>query len=423
MDDTGPAPAPRYSPGARYGLFLLFVVALFNYIDRSIVAILQEPIKRDLQLSDTQLGLLTGLSFALVYATMALPIARLADRVNRKRLIALALAIWSAATAASGLARNFPTLVALRMGVAFGEAGSVPASHSMISDYYPLGRRGTALALWGLANPFGTMMGFAFGGLLAQELGWRQAFLIFGVMGLAFAPVVLTAREPVRGAFDHDPAPEGMTLGATIAWLARNPAFRWLLVGAVAHAFIIHLLHAWNAPFFARVYAMPIGEVALFLALATGIAGGAGQFLGGYLGDRLAVRSVAWYMRLPAMASVLLLPITLVQYLAPDRTLSMVTGAAGLFLIAIFYAPVVAAAQSIVPPRMRAFTSAVLVLCTNLLGLSLGPVLAGALSDWLVPTHGDQSLRYALAALMPMSALAAFGFVRAAHHMRALRIG
>jgi len=408
------------APGARYGLAILFAVALFNYIDRSIVAILQEPIKRDLGLSDTQLGLLTGLSFALVYATMALPIARIADRVNRKKLIAIALAIWSGATALSGLARNFPTLVALRMGVAFGEAGSVPASHSMISDYFPLGRRGTALALWGLSNPLGTMLGFAFGGMLADALSWREAFLIFGVAGLAFAPIVLTAREPVRGTFDHGASTDRMAFRDTVAFLWRTKAFRYLLVGGVAHAFIIHLLHSWNAPFYVRVFDLPIREVALFLALSTGLAGGMGQFLGGWLGDRLAGDTTAWYMRLPAIASALLLPVTLVQYLAPGRTLSMVMGASSLFLIAIFYAPVVAAAQTVVPPRMRAFTSAVLVLCTNLLGLSLAPVLAGAISDYLDPIYGDQSLRYALAILMPMSALAVFGFVKAAQHMRAM---
>ena len=231
---------PRFERNARFGLAMLFVVALFNYIDRSIISILQEPLKADLHLSDTQLGALTGLSFALLYTTLALPIARLADRVNRKRLIAAALAIWSTATGCCGLANSFGVLVLFRMGVAFGEAGVVPASHSMISDYFPPRKRGTALALWGLSNPFGTMLGFAAGGWITAAMSWRQAFLVFGVLGVALAPVVLLMKEPRRGGTDPvqplDEAEGPLPFGEVVARLWRLRAFRCLARGGGAPA-------------------------------------------------------------------------------------------------------------------------------------------------------------------------------------------
>jgi MFS family permease len=405
----------RYS---RYGLAMLFLVALFNYIDRSIIAILQEPLKADLKLSDTQLGALTGLSFALLYTTLALPIARLADVWNRKRLIAVALAIWSTATAACGLANGFGTLVALRMGVAFGEAGCVPASHSMIADYFPLRQRATALAIWGLSNPFGTMLGFAAGGWITQAMSWREAFLVFGIAGLVLAPLVLTAREPVRGTFDeHKDARLRVPLKEALSRLWSLKAFRFLAAGGAAHAFVVFAAHNWNAPFYGRVHGMPIGQVALFLALAIGLGGGLGQFVGGNLCDRLGRRDRRWYMWLPALASALLIPVSLAVYLVDDTRVSMAFGVVQMVLLNIWFAPIVATAQMLVPSQMRAFTSAMLVLIVNILGLSLGPLLTGMISDALQPTLGAQSLRYAILASQVMSVVAALCFFRSGQHL------
>lgn len=403
---------------SRYGLAMLFVVALFNYIDRSIISILQDPLKADLGLSDTQLGALTGLSFALLYTTMALPIARLADVWNRKRLIAGALAIWSAATAACGLSNNFATLVAFRMGVAFGEAGCVPASHSLIADYFPLRQRATALALWGLSNPFGTMLGFAAGGWITQVLSWREAFLVFGIAGVCLAPFVLTMKEPKRGVFDHHtetrvqvPLREALS----ILWGLR--AFRFLAAGGAAHAFLVFAAHNWNAPFYGRVHEMPIGQVALFLALAFGIGGGLGQFVGGWMCDRLGRVDRRWYMWLPALASAALIPISLATYLSDDLRISMAFGVVQAILLNIWFAPIVATAQMLVPPQIRAFTSAMLVLIVNILGLGLGPLLTGMLSDALQPAFGADSLRYAILASVGMSVVAALCFFRSGQHL------
>jgi predicted MFS family arabinose efflux permease len=403
---------------SRFGLAMLFVVALFNYIDRSIIAILQEPLKADLRLSDTQLGALTGLSFALLYTTMALPIARLADVWNRKRLIAGALAIWSAATAACGLANNFATLVALRMGVAFGEAGCVPASHSLIADYFPLRKRATALALWGLSNPFGTMLGFAAGGWITQALSWREAFMMFGVAGVLLAPAVLTIKEPKRGRFDdHADARTKVPLREAVATLWRLKAFRFLAAGGAAHAFVVFAAQNWNAPFYGRVHGMPITQVALFLALAIGLGGGVGQFVGGWMADRIGRRDRRWYMWLPALASALLIPVSLGVYLIGDTQASMGFAVVEAVLLNVWFAPIVATAQMLVAPQMRAFTSAMLVLIVNVLGLSLGPLLTGMISDALQPTFGAESLRYAILASMGMSVVAAACFFRSGQHL------
>lgn len=414
-----PASAPVSAGTARFGLAMLFVVALFNYIDRSIISILQEPLKADLGLSDTQLGMLTGLSFAILYTTLALPIAWLADRVNRKRLITAALAIWSAATACCGLATNFGTLVAFRMGVAFGEAGCVPASHSMISDYYPVKKRGTALALWGLSSPFGTMLGFAAGGFITAAMSWREAFLLFGIAGLVLAPFVLLMREPPRGRFDtNEEKTGGLPMKVVLSTLWGSRAFRFLVLGGAAHAFVVHTVGNWSAPFYGRTHDMPITEVAAYLALAFGLGGGIGQFAGGYLIDKLGRKDKRWYMWVPALASLLTVPTALAQFLVADPVLSMVIGVIPAILLHVWFAPIVATAHNLVDPRMRAFTSATLVLFTNILGLGLGPMLTGAISDAFVPSFGDDSLRYALCIVLFVGVLAALLFARSAHHLK-----
>jgi predicted MFS family arabinose efflux permease len=406
------------------GLGVLFTIAVFNYVDRTIIAILQEDLRTDLGLSDTQLGALTGLSFALLYTTLALPIARLADRMNRKVLISIALAVWSAATAACGVANNFATLVAFRMGVALGEAGCVPASHSMLADYFPPRQRGTALALWGLSNPLGLLLGFGFGGWVVHALGWREAFLVFGLTGVALAPIAfLVMREPKRGRFESPVAgtaesAQVLPLKKALSILWESRAFRCLAAGGAAHAYVLFVIHNWSSPYYERVLGFAKIDVGLYLALAFGIGGGIGQFFGGFLADRLALRDKRWLMWLPALASGLLLPFGLLQFLAANPALAMAAGVASATLLTVFFAPIVATAQFLVPPQMRAFTSAMLVLTVNIFGLSLGPILTGVVSDTLRPTMGIDSLRYAIAVMLPVTILAMLLFLRAAHHLK-----
>jgi MFS family permease len=247
------APPPTFpATSRRVMLVMLGLVSMFNYIDRTVLSVLQEPIKRELGLSDAQLGLLTGLAFALFYATLSLPIARLADRLNRRNIIAASLTMWSAMTALSGLAAGFASLVTFRIGVALGEAGSVPASHSIIADYYPPEKRVTALALWGLGLPAGIMVGYASGGWIAATLGWRLAFAVVGGAGLVLAPlVVLLVKEPLRGAFASAPqaASERISLGEALATLWKLRTYRYMLIGTTLHAFAQYAMMSWTAPF------------------------------------------------------------------------------------------------------------------------------------------------------------------------------
>lgn len=388
-------------------LIMLGLVSMFNYIDRTVLSILQEPIKQELGLSDGQLGLLTGFAFALFYATLSLPIARLADRLNRRNIIAASLATWSGMTALSGLATGFGSLVVFRIGVALGEAGSVPASHSIIADYYPPEKRVTALALWGLALPAGIMLGYASGGWLAAALGWRLAFAVVGIAGLLLAPfVVWLVKEPVRtgagGVAATGPAPP---LKIALATLWRLRTYRYMLAGATLHAFAQYAMMSWSAPFYMRVHRMPLAEVASWLALMNGLGGGIGIYLGGWLSDRAGARNPAARVWVSAAAMLLMVPAALAQFLLPSLTASLMFGFVATMLMFFYYGPIVGVPQSIVPPRMRALTSAVTLLIFNLFGLGLGPAVTGFLSDLLASSGGmqDMSLRYALATVVLFS--------------------
>jgi predicted MFS family arabinose efflux permease len=412
-------------PGGRTALILLMLVSMFNYVDRTILSILQEPVKADLGLSDTQLGLLTGLAFALLYATLSLPIARLADRFNRRNIITAALATWSGMTMLCGAAGSFLSLFIFRVGVAVGEAGSVPASHSIIADYFPPARRATALATWGLALPAGLMFGYAAGGWIATALGWRLAFAVIGGTGLLLAPIFLwMVREPQRR-FGKVQLPadaaETVPMREALAILWRLRTYRYMLAGATLHAFAQYALMNWTAPFYLRVHELSLAQVASMLALVNGLGGGIGIYLGGWLSDRLGARRPAARVWLSAVAMLLMVPFTLGQLLAGSTTISIALAFASTTLMFFYYGPIVAVPQSLVAPRMRALTSAVTLLVFNLFGLGLGPLVVGMLSDALAPMLAlpETSLRYALAASLLFSALGGLLVLAASRHYRA----
>lgn len=404
--------------GQRYILSLLFAVSTFNYIDRTIISILQVPIKKDLNLTDTELGLLTGLSFALFYTTLSLPIARWADRAVRKRIIAGALSVWSLMTALTGLANSFTTLVLLRIGVAAGEAGSIPASHSMIADLYSPKKRATALAVLGISLPVGMMLGFVSAGFLADKLGWRTSFALIGGIGLLIAPFVLwTIREPVRGRFDfvsHDPQ-ERESLFQAIRQLWHIRSYRFLIGGAALHAYGYYSIMNWSAPFYVRAHGLSLSEVSYYLALANGIAGGIGMYLGGWLSDRLGQFDVRLRVRLLAFAQLIFVPLAIGQYMVESTTLSLSIGVAAFAMLPFYYGPVIAIPQMLVTPSMRALTSAVTLLVVNLFGLGLGPALTGLISDMLVSNYGmvQDSLRYAISSAVMVSLIAAIMYWQA----------
>jgi len=401
----------------RLALFALFLVSAFNYVDRTILSILQIPIKTELKLSDGQLGALTGLAFALFYATLSLPIARLADRYNRRWIIVISLALWSAMTAMCGMAMGFASLLFLRIGVAIGEAGSVPASVSLIADYYPPLRRATALSTWGLALPAGLMAGYAATGWLAGAVGWRLAFAIVGGTGLLLAPCVLAMlAEPGRGRYDP-PTPAAATtvpIGTALMLLWRTQAFRYVVIAGMLHGFSQYSMMTWNAPFFVRSHGLSLGQVSSLMALLSGVAGAVGMYASGWIADRLALRDARWRVWIMAIAVGLTLPCALIQYLVPSVTVSIIAATFAAALMIAYYGPILATTQSAVSPTMRAFSNAVLLLVFNLFGLGLGPWTTGLLSDVLTAWLGHDALRYALSIALLPSGLAALLFLYAA---------
>lgn len=403
-------------------LFVLMLVSIFSYLDRTILSILQVPIKKELGLSDGQLGLLTGLAFALFYATLAVPIARVADRSNRKLLIVASLAVWSLMTALSGLATGFATLVFFRIGVALGEAGSIPASHTILADYFRPDKRATALAVWGLALPIGVMLGYLSGGWLAQAIDWRAAFAIVGGAGLVLAPIVLVMlREPQRGR--HDAV---ASLGApsppwreALVILARLKSFRMMLLGGSLNNFVLSVVLAWSAPFYTRLHGLTLGQVASALALLTGIGGAVGIFAGGWLTDRIGRSNASLRPRAVGFALAMVTPLGLIQYLVPSVTLSIGSGALVVMLLFFYYAPIIALSHAVVSPSMRAFTSSIILLSVNIVGLGLGPWLTGVLSDALKAEFGPAAIRYAVAAVMVLGLGAGLCFLAAARSYNA----
>lgn len=404
-------------------LFALFLVSTFNYIDRTILSILQIPIKTELGLSDAQMGALTGLSFALFYATLSLPVARLADRMSRRFLVAASLAIWSAMTGLSGLAIGFGTLVFFRIGVAIGESGSVPASVSLLADYYPPARRATAMSAWGLALPVGMMLGYSVTGWLAATVGWRLSFAIIGMAGLLLAPLALALiKEPPRGRFEAaGTRTETVPVRAALTFLWQEKAFRYVVLATMLHGFSQYAMMTWNAPFFTRNHGLSLQNVSLLMAMLSGAGGAVGMFLGGFLADRLAVRDQRWRVWIMALAVGTTVPVALAQYLVASTGLSIAMAAISSLLMIAYYGPVLAVTQSLVPAHMRAFSNAVLLLIFNLFGLGLGPWCTGMLSDLLVRQFGagDNGLRYALSLSLISSVVGAMLFVYAARLYRA----
>jgi MFS family permease len=428
MDETlstrpATSAAKRERLYAWYVLGVLFVVSVFNYIDRQSLAILQISIKSELGLSDTQLGSLTGLSFALLYSSLALPIARLADRTNRVWLVGVALSIWSLMTAASGLAIGMITLTMCRMGVAFGEAGCVPASHSLISDYFTRQQRATAIATWALSFPVGTKLGFMMGGWLNNAFGWRHAFMILGIGGLCLVPLMLTLREPLRGATDGIATPlpnQAPRLTQAIKTLWSLRAFRHATFAGALVDFTLYATLNWNAPFYNRTFGLTGGDLAGHMALLSGVGSGLGVYLGGRIADRLARRDARWYLWTPAVAAIAVVPCMCVQYFTAQSSVSLLVGYLPAALLSCFLAPLVATAQLLVPANLRAFTSAVLALVVGIVGLGLGPLVTGMLSDLFASRYGlgQDSLRYAIAASAVPALWGAVHFMRAAHFLR-----
>ena len=414
--DAPAPPRPAAADATRYGYVVagvLAVVYTFNFLDRQFLTVLQEPVKHELHLSDTQLGALTGLMFALFYTVCGIPIAALADRWNRVRIVAIASAVWSVFTALCGFAGNFAALAAARIGVGVGEAGGSPPSYSVLSDYFPPRKRGTALAIYSLGVPLGSMFGTMAGGFIAAAFGWRAAFWALGAVGLVLAPLIpVLVKEPKRGAFDagadpaidaHEPAP-GMF--SSIAYFVRSPALMLTALAAGLTAFVGYGMLNWNPSLLIRVKGMSLPQVATWYALVTGIANVGGTFLSGLLVDRLGKRSPAAYALVPGVAILLSAPFLWGAVKAPGWPLAVACLAGPGLLNNMYLAPALAVVQNGVPARSRGTSGALLLFVLNLVGLGGGPLFVGAVSDALKPRYGADALSHAMLWLTPFFVLA-----------------
>lgn len=376
-------------------LAMLLLVYSFNFLDRQILSILAQPVKADLGLTDTQLGMLGGLAFAILYSTLAIPLALLADRTSRTWVITVSLAVWSGFTALCGAAGSFTQMFLFRLGVGVGEAGGVAPSYALIADTFRPEWRARALAIYSLGIPLGAAAGVLLGGYIAAAVEWRTAFFAVGIAGLAIAPAFRwLVRDPRRAA----PAADREPIGRVFAILAGKPAFWLLAFGAAAGSMCGYGVAFWLPSLMMRSFGLTLVGTGQFIGALLLSGGVAGILLGGTLGDRLGARDRRWYALLPALCYVAGTPLFIAGVLSGSATAAFALFVVPQALVYVWLGPVLTAVQHLVPAHMRATASASFLLINNLIGLGLGSWVIGRLSDALVPAYGDQSLRYAIAA-------------------------
>jgi len=418
--------ADGLSVQTRTMLWILLVVYIFNFLDRQIVNILAEPIKGDLGLSDTQLGLLAGPAFAVFYALLGIPIARHADKdgTNRVRLISLSLAIWSAMTAVCGLAQNFVQLLFARIGVGVGEAGCTPAAHSLIADSVAPEKRSSAIAFYGLGVPIGSLLGLIIGGVVNDLYGWRVALMLVGAPGLLLALVVLfVMREP-----RHSRTAEAAASAAAAVPLSTREALReifasrafvYILIAASVTAFLGYGKGLWTISFFIRSHGLSTTEAGLSMAVVLGLAGVLGTWLGGKLADKFGVRDKRHILTFPAYGMAIAAPILFLGYLMEDWRVAVALLVLPTILNAAYYGPAYGCVQGLVQPRARAVAASIMLFGQNLIGLGLGPFLFGVMSDALQPVAGQESVRWVLYGAAWLGLIPAFFFWRASLRLKA----
>lgn len=422
-----------------YVLFALIVIYTVNFIDRQILGILAIPIQADLGLSDTQLGLMRGVSFALFYSTLGVPVAILADRSNRVRIMSVALTLWSAATMVCGLATSFIQLFLARMAVGVGEAGGVAPAYSIVSDYFPPRQRALALGIYSFGIPLGSAIGIVFGGVIATVLDWRSAFFIVGAFGLLLMPIfLLTVREPARGGLDGEsakaaPAP----FREVMATLLKKPSFWMLSIGGACSSIVAYGMFAWMPAFFVRLFGDqlpglftwmpsflippnpgPVLYAAYFYGAILAVGGVFGIWLGGAVADHFGAKYKGVYALAPGIAFLLTIPFMVVGL----NTSSLAT-AFFVFLLPTAFSlawlgPALSAFQNMVGPNMRATAGAMFLLINNLIGLGFGDFFIGRMSDFYKAQYGNESLRYSMLTAVGFYAIAAGLYFLAAPRLK-----
>lgn len=403
---------PRVRPGAWLVLAVLCFVYVLNFLDRQLLSILAKPIQDSLHVSDGQLGMIGGLYFALFYCLISIPVGWLADRTNRVRVLSLACALWSLATMGCGLAGNYPQLVTARMAVGVGEAGGVPPSYAIISDYFPPGRRGTAFGLYNLGPPLGQALGVAFGAAIAAAYSWRLAFLVLGSVGVfAALAVLLMVREPARGGLDRSertPLAPAVKAGlwSTVRMFFSRPVLVLAALASGATQIVTYGAGNFTTLLLIREKGMTLQQVAVWYALVVAIGMGGGIFVSGRVIDRFTRRSKAAYAVAPALTLSLAAPLFLGFVWAPSWPLALLFLLGPTFLNYFYLSSAVALVQDEVAPHQRVLSGALLLLVMNLIGMGVGPTVVGAVSDALRPSHPAHSLQIAFYGLLPVYGLA-----------------
>ncbi len=407
-----------------YTLLLLTLVYTFSVLDRFILGILLPQIKQELMLNDALLGLLTGAAFAIFYASLGLPIARLADHYGRKHIIAICLAIFSVMTAICGMANSFLGLFLARVGVGIGEAGTTPAATSILSDLYSKQERAGALAILSVGGNIGILIGFVVGGFVAVHYGWRAGFFVIGVPGVILALVLfLTMPEPARGAVegvDEKNLKEVPDLRATLGFLLGQKSFLWILTGLTLMVGLATTTITWLPSLLTRSHGMQADQVGVTLGLAIGLLGPIGTvLLGGVLANYLSARDLRWGAWLSAIGAFVLVPCHIFLSLATSGSMAMAAYLIPAILGIFFQGPSLALLQSATPVTMRATSAAIALFVANMIGLGLGPLSVGLLSDGLASTYGADSLRYALLIVPCMAFIAGYVYWRGSHFILA----
>jgi predicted MFS family arabinose efflux permease len=427
MNNKAGATAPSFHVSRAYGAYvlaLLWMVGLLRFMDIQVFAVVLESIRAEFQFSDTQLGFLSGLAFAIFYATLGIPIAWLADRYNRRNILSVVLALWSGMTAVCGLATGFVSLFLARMGVGVGEAGANPTIHSLLADYFPAARRGTVFAIVNTSIPAGVFAGFMYGGWVLENYDWRVTFFAYGVPGVILAVILwLTLREPPRGFSENRGEPvESAQFLETVAYLWRQRSYRHLVAATTIMTVGAYGSGIWIPSFFQRIHGLQIGEITFWLAWIYGAGGITGSLLGGWLSDRLSTRrqDARWYVRVPGTAAMMILPFSFFVYLWGHPYQAMTVHIGTTILMHMYLGPAYGTVQSLAGVKRRAMAAGFNLLVINFLGIGFGPVIVGYASDYMNQMYGAVSIRYSLLGLVVIAyTWAALHFFLAGRTLRA----
>ncbi|NQX87285.1 MAG: MFS transporter [Halioglobus sp.] len=402
--ENHPGSSPAY---ANYVLGVLFIVYVFNFIDRQVLSVFIGPIKEEFGASDTQMGLLAGFAFALLYTFAGIPIARLADRSNRRNIIAIGLAVWSAMTVACGLARSFVHLASARVLVGIGEAAGSPPSHSLIADYFALDRRATALAIYTSGAFVGSALAYLGGGYLREYFDWRTAFIVVGAPGLLIALLVrFTVREPLRGISESRAATEAnSTFGETLKYLVRSRAWVLMMTGFSLISITSYAILMWGYEFYGRIHALSPITIGNWMGVIVGVGGSAGTVLGGRLMDTLGKARASRGLRVTVLVTMCGFPLGVYALLAESTAHSLWCLGPFYLLLNVYLAAMYSNNQNLARLEMRATAAAIMLFIVNIVGAGAGPLIVGALSDFFAPEHGVNSIRYALVCSVILGAL------------------